>query len=51
MHKDVVSQLVLDIFPDHSMLLFCDSKKWYGNAAEIVARVINLAPNNCTSNM
>jgi hypothetical protein len=46
-----VSKLVLEVFPDYSTLLFCDSKKWYGNVVEMVARVINLTPNNCTSIM
>ena len=46
-----MSKLVLEVFPDYSMLLVCDSKKWYGNIVEMEARVINLTLNNCTSIM
>ena len=51
MDEDGVSQLVLEVFPTHSVLLFCDSKKRCENVSELVARVISLSPDTATSIM
>jgi len=41
--EDAVSQLVLEVFPEHSVLLFCDSKKRCENVSEMVAKVISIS--------
>jgi len=42
MDEDGVTQLVLEVFPDHSVLLFCDSKKRCENVSEMICKVISM---------
>ena len=39
---DGVTELVLEVFPAHSVLLFCDTKRRCENVAEMLVRVIRL---------
>ena len=45
---DGVTDLVLEVFPGHSVLLFCDTKKRCENVAEMLVRVISLRPERKT---
>ena len=40
--EDGVTDLVLEVFPDHSVLVFCDSKKRCENVSDLLANVINM---------
>lgn len=40
--EDGVTDLVLEVFPDHSVLVFCDSKKRCENVSYLLANVINM---------
>ena len=40
--EDNVTNLVLDVFPEHSVLVFCDSKKRCENVGEMLATVISM---------
>jgi len=42
MDEDGVTKLVLEVFPDHSVLLFCDSKKRCENVSEMICKVISM---------
>ena len=45
---DGVTELVLEVFPAHSVLLFCDTKRRCENVAEMLVRVIILKPERNT---
>ena len=45
---DGVTDLVLEVFPGHSVLLFCDTKKRCENVADMLVRVISLKPERNT---
>lgn len=40
--EDGVTNLVLEVFPEHSVLVFCDSKKRCENVSELLAKIINM---------
>ena len=42
MDEDGVTDLVLEVFPEHSVLVFCDSKRRCENVSELLAKIINM---------
>ena len=40
--EDGVTDLVLEVFPKHSVLIFCDSKRRCENVSELLARIVNM---------
>ena len=45
--EDAVTSLVLEVFPEHSVLVFCDSKKRCENVAEMISTVISMREETC----
>lgn len=47
--EDGVTELVLEVFPEHSVLLFCDSKKRCENVSDMLAKVIFMKEDKCSN--